>query len=252
MESRHSKERLTDEKGLSENLRKRLAAYALAATATAGLGLGGAVAPAEASIVWHPFSHTIPQTICSETPFGPGWFRGGVSFRIAGSANLAVAESCERASARSPGSFQDIWAGANSRGAVGAAHLGKGSPIGPDTPLVTGLLVAANIFNKTQVVGPWAGLGEGYLGFEFNSHGGDHFGWIALSIYGKFPTHLSVHLGDYAYETVPGQTIDAGQTTSAVPEPGTLALLALGATGLAALREKKRREGWHHTSSDNQ
>jgi hypothetical protein len=39
---------------------------------------------------------------------------------------------------------------------------------------------------------------------------------------------------------VNGDTVGAGGGSSAVPEPGTLALLALGATGLAALR---RREG---------
>jgi hypothetical protein len=236
---------------LSEDLSKRLAAYALAATATTGLGLGAAAAPALASIISHPFSHTIPQTICSQTPFGPGWFRGGISFRFSGaSAGLGVEESCERAGqANNPSSFQRIWAGGNSVG-IDDTHLGKGSPIGPDTPFKETFLVSANNFNKTQVVGPWAGLGKGYLGFEFNSHGADHFGWLALSIYGKFPTHLSVHVGEYAYDTVAGQTIDAGQTSSAVPEPGTLALLAFGAAGLAVLREKKRSALSDHESAE--
>jgi hypothetical protein len=45
-------------------------------------------------------------------------------------------------------------------------------------------------------------------------------------------------ISENAYDTVPGQSIQAGQT-SATPEPGTLSLLALGAAGLAVLRKRK-------------
>ena len=43
-----------------------------------------------------------------------------------------------------------------------------------------------------------------------------------------------VNVSDWAYNTVPGQTLAAG----AVPEPGTLALLALGIAALWKLRRR--------------
>jgi hypothetical protein len=50
---------------------------------------------------------------------------------------------------------------------------------------------------------------------------------------------FAAHITGYTYDTVPGQTIKAGQT-SPVPEPTMLSLLALGAAGLFALRKRKR------------
>ena len=85
---------------------------------------------------------------------------------------------------------------------------------------------------------PWDGK-AGYLGFKFTSHSKSYFGWakMAFNVGGS-----SAKLTEYAYDTVPGQTIDAGQTSS-VPEPGTLSLLALGAVGLLALRKRRQVSG---------
>lgn len=69
---------------------------------------------------------------------------------------------------------------------------------------------------------------EGYVGVQFFAADGLHYGWIrVLGGYGNDGTIL-----DYAYNSVPGQTISA----RAVPEPSTLALLALGAVTLWKLR----------------
>lgn len=51
----------------------------------------------------------------------------------------------------------------------------------------------------------------------------------------------------------PGQSIkagDTGQTATAVPEPGTLSLLALGAAGLFALRKKRQVEAEHESATN--
>lgn len=88
--------------------------------------------------------------------------------------------------------------------------------------------------------GPWLNK-SGYLGFRFTTSGGQfHYGWadfgISVSSDGRAG---EAFFGPYAYDTVPDQSIRAGQT-SATPEPGTLGLLALGALGLGLWRRKKQ------------
>ena len=83
--------------------------------------------------------------------------------------------------------------------------------------------------------GNWAGASNKYLGVQFNIGANTHYGWVELSA-NAAKTQFTVH--GYAYETTPDGAIAAG----AVPEPGSLALFALGAAGLAAwrIRRKKR------------
>lgn len=63
-----------------------------------------------------------------------------------------------------------------------------------------------------------------YLGVEFDIDGADHYGWIGLTVGGAGNGGV-IH--DWAYNTVPGEMIFAGQ----VPEPSTWVLL-LGGGGL--------------------
>jgi hypothetical protein len=71
-----------------------------------------------------------------------------------------------------------------------------------------------------------------YAGFRFNAADGTHFGWIRLKVGPGTLTFDSA-----AYETTAGTAISAG----AVPEPGTLSLLALGAAGVVGAVVKRRR-----------
>lgn len=69
------------------------------------------------------------------------------------------------------------------------------------------------------------------LGFRFQNEGNSqvHYGWGRLEF---DATITSRRLVEYAYEDVPGAGIGAG----VVPEPSSLALLAVGALGLLARR----------------
>jgi hypothetical protein len=66
-----------------------------------------------------------------------------------------------------------------------------------------------------------------YLGVRFNLGQGNQYGWIGVIREGH-----GLDAFAWGYETQPGVPIPAG----AIPEPGSLAMLALGATALLARR----------------
>ena len=80
----------------------------------------------------------------------------------------------------------------------------------------------------------------GYMGFQFNNSGTINYGWMEIQRNGAAKD--SGILLRWAFEDE-GKDIrvgDTGQGGSAVPEPSGLALLALGAAGIYALRKKRR------------
>lgn len=94
--------------------------------------------------------------------------------------------------------------------------------------------------------GAWAGGTSGFLGFRFFDSGW-HYGWAELAVSDNL-----FDIGRWAYETVADVGVVTGSDSSLapalavapnapqnVPEPGTLALLALGAAGLAAFRARR-------------
>jgi len=91
-----------------------------------------------------------------------------------------------------------------------------------------------------RTVGNFISGQTGIAGFNL---GGD-LGWIQVkwsSSGGGFPDQLQAL--NWAIDTIPGQGIFAGEDVADVPEPGTLplALLALGAAGIAAWRKHRVR-----------
>jgi hypothetical protein len=105
--------------------------------------------------------------------------------------------------------------------------------------------------NRDGVVsGPWANTGRAFLGLRFEVSGQTHYGWAALSVKARVLNHsptISVTLLAYAYNTVPGQPIRAGQTesttgTSSTVQP-SLGALALGSQGLVLWRRDSIAEG---------
>jgi len=89
--------------------------------------------------------------------------------------------------------------------------------------------------NGNLAAGTWAAGQLGFAGFVLDN--GD-LGWIRLEWTGSGNGSLSFTAIDWAYDTKPGETILAGQTTAA-PEPGAAALLALAGAGAAFLRRKR-------------
>ncbi len=75
---------------------------------------------------------------------------------------------------------------------------------------------------------------DGFVGFAFESGGETHYGWATLNIDLNLPG--TVTISEWAYESSANAPIVVG----AVPEPSSLALLAMGAGGLAAWRHRKK------------
>jgi hypothetical protein len=225
---------------LPEGVNKRLTAYALAAAAAAGVGVLALAEPAQADII----GSSVNIAGSAANPMG--------TLNIAGSHALGF-EFNQVSSPLSHTIFGGPCPGckvvdtAIKFAGIGASAFGlplsRGSAIGASRAFVRTGNIASAFVGFSGGGGVlfsgfpnflWNGR-TGYLGFEFGSKGKDYFGWakVSASLFAK-----SAHVTECAYNTVPGQGIVAGED-SAVPEPGTLLLLALGAAGLMALRKRK-------------
>lgn len=152
-----------------------------------------------------------------------------------------------------------LWvSGVSSVGWYGySADLYAGDAVGPSDPFLNSGLMLSVVdlpFAPYQVDGDWYHPGFNYLGFRVSSNDGYHYGWADLQIDGFIPEpyspagHFYVTIWDYAYESCPGQSIAAGQTSGGAscsdpsdppdptPEPATAIPLLVGLAGLAAYK----------------
>ena len=118
--------------------------------------------------------------------------------------------------------------------AAGEAHkLAYGTTIDAGSTFVTGDAegdVGIYGYGWYNTVGAFGG-GTGYLGFYMDNGPDRHYGWAEINVSGARNEFTLLSLG---ISDTPGETVYAG----VVPEPMTLSMLALGATGLLARRKR--------------
>jgi hypothetical protein len=254
---------------LSDSIHHQLNMYALAASA-AGVGMLALAQPAEARIVYTP-DH---RKLTTGNLYVDLNHDGAPDFSLS-MKGLYWSRKCTYC-----GQYLSVDGYPNPGAAVmgmdiEASALRKGRLIGSRDTFVVyrsrGLQMAAGWDEKLSskrffaVSGQFANKMDRFLGVRFEIRGKYHYGWIRFANVtvtfknGLTPVVRAV-LDGYAYETIPGKSIKAGQTKEAAddftsenfgpdasltnpipntPQPAALGLLALGSPGLSIWRRKE-------------
>jgi len=230
---------------LSDSLHRQLNAYALSACA-AGVGVLALTQPAEARIVYTKVHQRIPIN----TVYPLDLNHDGIN-------DLLVSNKFSHTSTGAP-------YGVLALGRVGfnyvegsgqqAFALKRGVRLGVPWNSSPGIMAQAS---SKRASGDWVDVNNRYLGVKFQINGKYHYGWVRMRVEVIGP-HIIAILNGYAFETIPGKSIRAGQTKEAddqvnknlgpgafltnpiaAPQPASLGALAKGAPGLSIQRRKE-------------
>jgi hypothetical protein len=110
-----------------------------------------------------------------------------------------------------------------------ASALKKGATVGPGQRFVSSSHAAGEImagFSCTESgrcpwSGQWVNVSSRYLGLRFQIDGKIHYGWARLSVQTE-GSQITAILTGYAYETIVGKAIRAGQSNGADDESSSL------------------------------
>ena len=236
---------------LSESVNHQLNMYALAA-GTTGVGLLALASPADAKIVYTPAHEVVrfllPLDLNHDGTVDFTLYRG-----YGEGGNFQFLDVCQTVRVNTLSSGFSCYGSTNmvreKRGVRqrAAAALPRGAKI------QTGNLFYANRLRLgyhctcgsggTFWYGPWVNDGKGvkhrYLGLKFKVKGKFHFGWARLTVEVPHFYNFTATLTGYAYETIPGKAIIAGQTKGpnvTTVDPVSLGHLAAGASAIPAWR----------------
>jgi len=223
---------------LSESIRQQLSVYALAAV----VSLLALTKPSEASIVYTPVNVTISGN-------------GSITLHLKNGTSEFTIQGVERTLGCIPPPFGGVRIAfvsvtpttgngvvANDPNTNDALALSQGAKIGPDAffaryfgvmnheSIPWGSPTTCYPHPHASYSGYWCDGADGkpcytvdgYLGLEFMINGKLHYGWahvIITPIYMPRSVYFKVFVKDYAYETIPGQAINAGQRSGNADDP---------------------------------
>jgi hypothetical protein len=247
----------------SESIHRQLNMYALAASA-AGVSLLALTQPAEAKIIYTPAHRVIGPHDSYNIDLNHD---GTTDFTIVNSVSVCT-DFCFFELRQRPAAGNSALGYIRGSGFLLDSALKSGASIGPRAPFKKGTaamaVARANVYtsNKTIAYGPWVNVKDRFLGLKFQISGKTHFGWARLMVKVS-KTKITATLTGYAYETISGKSIRAGQTkdgaddatdeklnagaslTHSTPakQPATLGSLALGSPGLSIWRREESAVG---------
>jgi hypothetical protein len=228
---------------LSPPLHHRLNAYTLAASA-AGVSLLALAQPSEAEVVYTPAHGLVTRHGSYALDLNND---GVVDFTIAdidmhfdgGSLQSLAAVPAEKGDGVMCGRCASRFAYAEAL--VQGDAIAKGfSFMSGQAPMANAYLISGGSGQSSYFSLPFANVNHRYLGLRLQLPDGIHFGWARLNVqfvYDSFETRTWVaRITGYAYETIPGKLIKAGQISedeaSVLPDSVGKARLALGALAL--------------------
>jgi hypothetical protein len=236
---------------ISDSLHRQLNVYALAASA-AGVSLLTLAPPSEAKIVYTATHRVISPGKSYDLDLN----HDGITDFTLLNHHMSTTSGFQASFYAEPGPGNAVQ-GHVRFGRNSAFALDRGARIGSKRPFPPGRasLAYSTFFLTTgHHGGSWFNATNRFLGLKFKIRGRTHYGWARLSI--TVNSKISGTLTGYAYETIPGKGIVAGQTegmddrnierpdaalTTPVPDslqPTTLGALAMGALGLSIWRRE--------------
>jgi hypothetical protein len=216
---------------LNDRLDKHLLAY-MAAAGAAGVGVLAMTQSADAKVVYTPTNRVIVSgsRLDLNSDGIPDY-----DFH----SNLEICGTC---------GYFDVGAIKFNKVMSHAQPLAAGISVGPGGKFNAGggdMINWCSCSGNPSTGGPWLGIQNEYMGFEFNIKGAAHFGWARFSVTDKG----AITLTGYAYETVSLKPIVTGNTggnnddeesldqkepAAVSPQASGLGNLALGAAGRTA------------------
>jgi hypothetical protein len=235
---------------LSESVHQQLNMYAIAAVAAA-VSFITLVQPSEAKIVYTEANVQIGRYMLDFN------HDGVVDVTMQFYGNRTYCNNCVEGAFV----FEELTTSPNGVQGNPPAALKKGAQIGSSQAFYTGRGTMSYWYSGNQCGchqsqgGPWFEVTNRYLGVAFQIRGKIHYGWARMST-----SRTSATLIGFAYETIPGKSIKAGQKKETAddptnedfgpdasltspspdtPQPASLGMLTLGAQGVPLWRRKE-------------